>query len=79
MMPKPSSSSPPQPVVGTWLQNAREGALCWHAMSAADALAKIELFAQGLGEEQASVRLREFGVNWLPEGRRQSLIVRLLL
>jgi magnesium-transporting ATPase (P-type) len=79
MTPTPSPSGPPQSADGAWLQNAREAKLRWHAMSADDALQKMESSAQGLGEDQASVRLREFGVNRLPQGRRQSPLIRLLL
>jgi len=45
----------------------------WYAIDADQALKQLQSTADGLSADEASRRLREYGRNVLPEGRRQSL------
>lgn len=51
----------------------------WHALPAAEVLALLDSQATGLGDDEASRRLREYGPNHLPQPRRRGPFLRLLL
>jgi magnesium-transporting ATPase (P-type) len=51
----------------------------WHAIPAEEALALLDSQATGLGGEEAHRRLQEHGPNHLPQPRRRSAFMRLLL
>src|SRR5262245_31022041 len=57
----------------------RSNATAWHALSANEALARLDTNAQsGLTAGEVSRRLHEYGRNQLPEGRRRGPLMRFL-
>ena len=59
--------------------NAEGVQVSWHSISIATALNKLETSTTGLSQTEAQARLKDFGVNRLPETSRRSASARFLL
>ena len=59
--------------------DSRGGAVTWHAMSAKEALEQLATDARkGLDGAEVSNRLKKYGPNRLPEGRKRGPFMRFL-
>lgn len=61
------------------MQRMNQPTIVWHSLSSKDTLATLMTSVDGLSNEQGEHRLREYGVNRLPEAARRSPLKRFLL